>query len=158
MTIAVQGAIGAIGQKATTVLSNYNFGSICSINGLSLGIKKDNGLFLLNSGTTDADDNYLRKVVFATTDLGAHNPKRVRFVYVGIDTSTDFVLSVKFDDQDYRDYTVPIKKTGLQRVRVPVGRDGQGRYVTIGISSMHSFRLDSVNLSIYVRSTGIVGY
>lgn len=155
--IAVQTVVGEIGGKATTTLDGYDFNSFATINGFEFGADH-NGLHLLNTGDQDNEEDYTRTLTFATTDFGDNNPKRIRFIYVGVEATSPFTLSVKADEQSWRNYTVTPLKTGLQRVRVPVGRDGQGRYWAIKVTATTAFRIDSVDAMIYERSTGIKGY
>lgn len=156
MAIAVQTAVGEIGSKATTELT-YQFNSMLSNGGFQYGCN-GNGIFLLNSGELDNGSPFSRTVTFATTDLGEKNPKRARFVYIGFDAASAITLSVKIDDQSWRDYAATPLKTGLQRLRVPIGRDGQGRYFTFKITATTRFRIDSVGGMFIIRSTGIKGY
>lgn len=155
-TIAIQTAVGPMGQKATTLLS-YGLRSMCNMGKFQYGANED-GLFLLNQGEDDAGRQYERSFTLATSDYGVFQPKRFRFVYIGIEADTAFIVSVKADDQDWRTYRVVPRKTGLQRIRVPIGRDGQGRYWTVRISSTGRFRVDHIDGMMVVRSSGIGGY
>lgn len=155
--IAVQSAVGDVGRKATTELSNFDFNSMAMVNGYPVGASSD-GLFLLNTGTTDNDVEFTRSITFATTDFAIKNPKRIRFIYVGIDTDNAFTVSTKVDEGSWRDETVTPAKTGLQRVRVPIGSDGEGRYWTVKVTSVYPFRIDDIKILIYNESTGKVGY
>ena len=139
MSIAVQGAIGSSDGKATTALPGFNFNSMAMINGYAFGASINKGLCRLNTGTKYHTDTITHIFTLATTDFGIHNPKRLRFVYIGIDASVDPVIAVKTDDQEWREYPVELYKEGLQRVRVPIGHDGQGRYWTIKIYSNNFF-------------------
>lgn len=152
-SIAVQTAVGAIGSKATTELS-YAFASMVNLGSFQFGANAD-GLFLLNSTNKDNDVVYERSLTFATTSFNIYNPKRGRFIYIGIDTDVSFTVSVKFDNQDWRDYPVELFKTGLQRLKVSIGRNGQGKYFTLKITSNSWFRLDSVEGAFVIRPIGI---
>lgn len=154
--IAVQGAIGDIGAKATTKLSS-SYNSLATINGVAIGANSS-GLHLLNSGNQNNDVDFTKTFTLATTDFGIDNFKRIRFVYIGIDFSSAITLSVKADDQSWRNYTITPKKTGLQKIKKSIGRNGQGRYWTFKISSISAFRIDSLKAAIYVRPIGISGY
>jgi hypothetical protein len=156
MTIAGQTAVGEIGSKATTELS-YSFASLLNIGGFQYGAG-ENGLFRLNTGEADNGINYTRSCTLATSDYGVSNPKRARFIYIGFDASFPFMLSVKIDEQAWRDYTVTPRKVGIQRIRVPIGRNGQGRYFTIKVSSTRRFIIDQMDGMFIVRSSGIKGY
>ena len=155
--IGVQCAVGATGKKALTKLSNCDFNSMAVINGVPLGANSS-GLFKLNDGELESSAAFTRTFILATTDFGIDNQKRVRFVYIGIDTEYEFTLSVKADDQTWRDYTVTPPKTGLQRIRISIGRSGQGRYWTFKISSTNAFVIDKIEAILNARSGGIVGY
>jgi len=60
----------------------------------------------------------------------------MRFVYLGIETSGRIKLVLTATSRTVKTITVTPKKTGAQRVRVPIGRDVQGRY--------WSFRVENV--------------
>ena len=156
MTIAVQTAIGTIGSKATTELS-YAFKSMINAGEFQYGLNQD-GIYLLNQGEQDDGETFERSVTFATTDFGVKNPKRVRFIHIGFVADYEFTLAVKIDDQVWRKYTVTPRKTGLQRLRVPIGRNGQGAYITTKITSRSMFRIDMMAGILIVRPTGITGY
>ncbi len=152
-TIAVQTAVGEIGSKATTELS-FAFNSLLNLGEIQIGTNSD-GIYLLN---TDDDESFERTFTLATTDLGIPNPKHARFFHIGIVTDNDFVISVKFDNSAWRNYAVEALKNGLQRIRVPLRQDDQGRYFTLKITSNYWFRIDSIDGDFIIRSNGIGGY
>jgi len=154
--IAVQAAVGEAGGKAVTKLNNFSFNAMAVINGFPLATGQD-GLFLLNSGNTDNGKQITATVTFPSSDFGIHNSKWLRFLYIGIETSAQFSVTVTVDDQAVgRTYTVTPKKAGLQQIRVPLGRMGQqGRYLKIAISSTAWFRIDSVEALPVIRPSGI---
>lgn len=156
-SIAVQAAVGDPGHKATTMLS-FGFNSLCEINGHQFGAN-DLGLFRLNDGTTDNGTVFTSKIVLATTDFGIEQNKRFRFVKIGFEAlSTDpFTLYIWMDGVE-RSYTVTPRTNGPQRIVVPIGRDGQGRYCRVSISTVHALSLDHLSATIYTRSSGIKGY
>lgn len=154
--IAVQCAVGEAGKKAVTELS-YNFNSMAVINGIPIGANSK-GLFRLNAGLKDAGTDFTSTFTLTTTDFGIENHKRMRFVYIGIDTSAPFIISVKADGQAWRDYKIIPGKTGMQTIRKSIGRNGKGRYWTFKISSTSGFRVDSIKVAYYVLPKGIVGY
>jgi len=155
-SIAVQGAVGERGSKATTELSS-GYNSLAVINGIPIGANSS-GLFKLNSGSQDDTTDFTRTFTLATTDFGLSNPKKFRALYLGIKTSARFTVSIKADEQDWRHYPARPPKAGLQRTKVPLGSYSQGRYWTVKISSTSDFTIDSVEIVPIVRSQGIVGY
>ena len=157
--IAVQGAIGESGRKPTTVLSGFAFNSMATINGVDIGASLTNGLCVLNQGEKDVDAEVQRTVTFATTDFGIKNPKRIRYIYFGISFSSPITVSVAVDDQPERTYTLrPVKASGMQRVKLTIGHNRQGRYWRVKITSDKRFVLDDVETLLVVRTSGIKGY
>lgn len=154
--LAVQTAIGEPGRKVTTELS-WDFNDLISIENFAYGLD-ENGIHLLNTTEKDNLVEYTRSFTLATTDLGVKNPKRGRRVNIGFKADSKFTLEVQIDEQTARTYTVTPLKTGLQRIRIPIGRDGQGRYFKFKISSTNAFRIDQIDGTFIVRSLGIKGY
>lgn len=154
--IAVQGAVGSLGEKATTELT-YAFNSMATINGVALGASSS-GLFKLNSGTQDDGEDFTRSFTLATTDFGIHNPKKVRYLYVGIKTDNIFTVLTRVDEGDWRLWPTKPPKKGLHGVRVPIGLSSQGRYWTVKISSKYHFRVAEIKVLPIIRNSGIVGY
>lgn len=155
--IAVQSSINEMGKKAVTELPEYDFNSIAIIQGKPFAANKQ-GLYQLNSGTTDSGTNFVSSVIFATTDFNIKNPKRLRYLYIGFDAENSFTVSVMVDNQIWRNYSVIPSKTGLQQKRIPIGKDGQGRYWTIKISSNSPFRIDQLDALIVIKSAGNTDY
>jgi len=156
MTIAVQGAVGGSGSKATTQLS-YIFNSLAEINGIPFGANSS-GLFKLNSGTTDNTSKFVSTFTLATTDFGDGHPKHLRYIYVGVDTDNDFNISIKTDNQINRLLQVSRIKNGLQRIRVQNKYSDVGKYWTISLFSDHFFRVDEIKVIFYRTSYGNLNY
>jgi len=153
--IATQGLIGRAGQKATTELS-YNYNSLVNAGKFQFGANS-NGIYRLNTGEDDDGTAYERTFTVNTSDYGKKEPKQFRFLYIGFKGDNPFTVSVNTDEQGWRDYTATPGKTGLQRVRVPIGSNAQGRYWKVKITSNYRFRIDAIGGMFYVRSTGIGG-
>lgn len=149
-TIAVQAAIGETGHKATTELSN-TFTSLINVNGFQYGAGP-NGLFQLNTGTTDDGTPYTSSVTFATSDFGAKKPKRGRYLYIGCKYDVAFTVQMKIDDGPWTNYTFTPFKAGLQGDRVSIVRSRHGRYFTFRITSTSPFKIDQVDGVFVVRS------
>jgi hypothetical protein len=117
---------------------NYNFNSLCKFGDMYLGAN-GSGIFQLDSGDTDAGSPVEAFFELINTDMGIEHQKRIRAVYIGYETNGDLALTVKDDDGNERRYTIKPNHIGNQQQtsRVPVGRDGKGRY--------WMFRIDNVN-------------
>jgi len=151
--LAIQTAIGGSTSKAVSML-NLSFDDMINMDRYQYGFNSD-GIYLLNNG---GDGEFASSFTFATSDFGISKPKHIRFIYLGIDTSNSFKVSVKVDNGTFEDYTVSNLKSGLQRLRIPIKSTQQGRYFTIKVSSSFYFRLEEMDCAFYVRSSGIRGY
>ena len=151
-TIAVQTAVN----HAVTELS-YSLGSMVNVGEFQYGASNE-GIFILNSGDTDNEVPFTRSFTLATSDFGIQNYKKIRRIAIGFEGSLSFTLLVKFDDQEWIEYPVSPRKTGLQQIVVPIDTRDQGRYITIKISSTNSFKIDRIEGLFIVRPLGISGY
>jgi len=154
--IAIQTAVGEIGSKATTELA-WKYDDMVSVGNLQYGANED-GIYQMNATEQDDGSDFIRTLTFATTDFDSKNPKRMRSLYFGIETDDDITVSVKTDDQSWRDYTLEHEKNGIQRVAVDIGMDGQGRYWTVKLSSTTPFRIDNIGSVFIIRPMGLKGY
>jgi hypothetical protein len=118
--------------------ANYNFNSVCRFGDKYLGAN-DSGIFELDSGDDDAGTDIEAFFELLTTDMGTEHQKRIRSVYVGYETNGDLLLTVKDDEDNERHFTLKPNHVGnkQQTSKVPIGRDGKGRY--------WMFRIDNVN-------------
>jgi hypothetical protein len=155
MGISVQTRVGNPGSQATTELG-LAFNSLLNLGPFQVG-SSSSGLYLLNQGELIDSQEYLREVTFSTTDFGIRNPKHIRFMYLGLRSEGDLVVSVNADERGWQSVVVP-STTDLQRVRVPISLESLGRYWSVRFSSYQAFRVDHVEVQLIVRSSGIIGY
>ncbi len=150
--------LGPITAKATTQRINFPFSSMCRF-GNSYLCTSDSGLFTLGGNTLAGSDieSYFEPL---TTDFGIPNQKRLRFVYLGFECSGNLELVVTADEQDERTYTIAPTKTGQQKIRVPIGRDGKGRYWNFRIKNVSGcdFSIDSIDVLVVPLAQGRDGY
>lgn len=111
--------------KATTQFTGYCFNSMVKFGGEYLGASSE-GLFELG-GALDAGESINAYFAPVTTDMGISRPKRLRSLFVGCEASGPFVVGVAVDQGVERTYQVSAV-SGQQGCKVPVGRDGEGRY------------------------------
>jgi hypothetical protein len=116
----------------------------------------ESGIFELNTGEFDNADSDGNgddiEAVFEllTTDFGIENPKRVRKLYFGYEADGNLLVTVYDDDNNERHYIlepshIPNKQSSS---RLPVGRDGKGRYYTFRIDNISGadFSIDSIKV------------
>ncbi|MHC4310873.1 MAG: hypothetical protein ACYSW3_00195 [Planctomycetota bacterium] len=116
---------------------NYNFNSMCKFGDAYLGAN-DLGIFVLDSGQTDAGTAIEAFFEIVTSDFGAVNQKRFRSMYIGYEANGELVLTVKDDENNERAYTLePIFADSSQHgQKVAIGRDGKGRYWMVRIDNV----------------------
>ena len=141
--------------RATTQFKNYAFNSMVNFGSRKLAAS-DQGLFDLG-GDDDNGTPIDAHFELIATDFGIPNPKRLRFLYFGFESEGDLEIAVKADLEAERAYPLPAGKTGQQRTRVPIGRDGQGRYWSLIIRNKNGceFAMDSIYVMPVVLSHGI---
>ena len=141
--------------RATTQFKNFSFNSMVNFGTRELGAS-DAGLFTLG-GSDDNGAQIAAHFELLATDFGIPQPKRLRFLYFGFESDGDLEIGVKADLEAERAYNLPANKTGQQRTRIPVGRDGQGRYWSLIIRNKNgcNFAMDSIYVMPVVRSHGI---
>lgn len=137
---------------APTQYANYSFDAMCKFGEVYLGCN-DRGIFSLDG---DTDDNIHIAALFELllTDFGIPNQKRVRKAYLGYETSGSLVLEVKDDDNNVRRYTVGAALNDQRQhgSKVPVGRNGKGRYWSFGIENVNGcdFSIDSMDVLLMI--------
>ena len=141
--------------RATTQYKEFSFNSMVNFGDRKLAAS-DEGLFSLG-GNNDNGSPINAHFELIATDFGMPQPKRLRYLYFGFDSSSDLEVAVKTDDGDERTYDIKANKTGQQRSRVPVGRDGRGRYWSLILRNKVGcdFAIDSIYVMPVVGSHGI---
>ena len=132
---------------ATTQYTEWDMAGMIEHGGLAYGGNED-GFFQLQIDNEDNGSDISAYVKLPLVDFGVLNQKRIRTVFLGLETNGDMYLSV-FDDQDNeRTYTIsPSNRVSREHgTKVKVGRDGKGRYfqLEVGNSGGADFGLDSI--------------
>lgn len=147
--IAVQGAVGDIGGKATTDISGV-FNSLINVNGYQFG-GTGTGLYRLNAVEKTATFR------LAASDYGIKNFKRFRYVYIGLECSGEVSITLTADKQRTAVYTKLVEKAGLHTIRIPIGHSLTGRFWDIEFSSSSSFRVNSIEAVMIKLAAGVGG-
>lgn len=150
--------LGPATAKATTQRIGFEMTSMCKF-GDNYLVTSDSGLYELGGNDLDGSniDSYFEPV---TTDFGISNQKRLRYVYIGFQSSGNLQLVVTADEQTERTYTITPTKTGQQKIRVTIGRDAKGRYWNFRIKNVSGcdFSIDSIDVLPVVLSHGFNSY
>lgn len=134
----------------------FSFNSMVKFDEKYLGASGD-GLSVIE-GKTDNGSPVEAELELPTTDFGIQNFKRIRYVYIGYETSSAISVNVVFDqkEDDGIDYLVESIKTGQQRGKFSVNRTQEGRYVTITVRNVNGsdFSLDDLSILLVVLHSG----
>jgi hypothetical protein len=131
---------------ATGQQQNFNFNSMRKF-GSSIIATNEEGLFVIG-GDTDAGVNIDGWISTGMTDLGIQANKRLRYIYLGLETDGDLEIDIIADEDTTRTYTIEAGKVNQQRIRLPAGRDIKGVYWSFVIRNKQgvSFSLDSMKI------------
>jgi hypothetical protein len=108
----------------------------------------DNGIYSL--GAVDVTNTaYL---LTATMDFGINNDKRLRYVYLSLESTGNLSLIINTEKVSSKTYTVPISGAGQQDIRIPISRELYGRFWTFKISGTCDFSIDEIKILPIVRN------
>lgn len=136
---------------AVSQYGNFDFNSFAMIGGKLYGAS-DDGLFLLEG---DDDDGVAIPALLelVKTDFGSSHQKRLRKGFVGYETAGELSLTTLNDDGNSRTVTLPTTRTAMEQQgsRLPVTREGKGRYWTLRIENVLGcdFSLDHIEVTEY---------
>ena len=127
----------------------YDFNSMAKVGDVYLGAG-DSGIMVLDSGHLDGTAKIEAIVELPTSDFGSEAQKRLRTVYIGGETNGELMLSVQDDDGNERNFLVEPNHSASQQhsIKVPVGRNGKGRYWMLKIENVNGsdFSVDSISV------------
>lgn len=108
------------GRPKTGQYKKFNYGSMVSFNGALLGTNLT-GLYNL-TGDYDVDQPIDAWIKTGMSDLGIEANKRLRHIYLYVETDKDLIVETYADGKLIQSKTVKARKKGKQRIRVTCGR------------------------------------
>ena len=127
-------AINILG-KATSQFKNYDFTGFLRAYGQKFGFNSS-GMYSL---TGESDSGLVRtaSLTLSNKNFGNLNDKRFPYFYIQLYVESDFKMTFIVDNKDAQTVFVPIKKIGLQAIRIPCSRICRG--------TSWSIRIDVIN-------------
>jgi hypothetical protein len=110
--------------SASTQLTGYDFNSYCRFGEHLLACRGDALCSIGGTSGTEEVSNSLIETFF--TDLDHDGKKRVRFIYLTIETDGDVTVTPIVDDVEQTPVTFSSVTPGKQLLRKPVVRDAVG--------------------------------
>ena len=148
-----------LGNTVVSEFGNYNFKGICKFGDLLLG-GNENGLFKLDDGDTDGEDNISAWVKTGPTDFGVEEEKRLRKVYVSYRTNGSMKMSIEADGKDGIFQEIIASNTDLAMIhqKVSGGRDIRGKYLDLKLENMDGadFLINEVKAVLIILSANTV--
>lgn len=111
------------GRPRTSQYWKFNYNSMVKFQGKMLGAN-GTGLFNL-TGDYDVGDSTVpidAWIKTGMTDLGIQANKRLRHIYLGVETFKDLEIELYADNKLVKTVVARARKRGQQRIRVTVGR------------------------------------
>lgn len=143
--LAVQCAIGEIGEKALTELSP-SYESLINTGDFQYGLNSS-GIFLLNTGNVYSDVAYTKSFTLPKTSLGVDDNKRLRFLYIKVETYDDatFTIKAKPDNGAWTADTLSVVGADIRTLKAIFGsKSCISDYITVNISSTARFRIHQI--------------
>ncbi len=132
---------------ATGQYLNFDVNSICKFNQAYWAAGSD-GLYKLLSADTTKEAYF----VTATMDFGINNDKRLRYVYLSMESTWNISLIINTEKVSAKTYAVNISGSGQQDIRIPISRELYGRFWTFKISGTCDFSIDEIKVLPIVRN------
>lgn len=133
--------------RATGQYLNFDVNSICKFNQAYWAAGSD-GLYKLLSADTTKEAYF----VTATMDFGINNDKRLRYVYLSMESTGNLSLIINTEKVSAKTYAVNISGFGQQDIRIPISRELYGRFWTFKISGTCDFSIDEIKVLPIVRN------
>lgn len=136
---------------AVSQFCEYDYNSFCEIAGKHYGAS-DAGIFEL-IGNDDNGSNIDAFFELIISDFGISNIKRIRTAYVGGEADGRLTLTLKDDEDNSRTYDLDLTAVSKQSSgKVPVGRDGLGRYWQVRVDNTNGvyFAIDNIELLLII--------
>ena len=127
--------------RASGQYLNFDANSIVKFN-QNYWAAGNNGLYLLDT-VEIVDEAYL---LTATMDFGSNNDKRLRYVYLSIESTGNLSLIINTEKVSVQTYDVNISGSGQQDIRIPIKRTLHGRFWTFKILGTCDFSIDEIKV------------
>jgi len=132
--------------KATGQYQQFDINSMVKFNS-KYWASGPSGIYQLNS----VDVTNTGYFITATMDFGINNDKRLRYVYLSLESTGNLTLAVNTEKVSAINFTVTISGTGQQDVRIPIPRSLYGRFWTFKLSGTCDFSIDEIKVLPIIR-------
>jgi len=145
-----------IDSRATGQYKKFNFNSMKKFGDQFIGTSPTG--FHVFGGDTDIDDPIDASIKTGMTNLGYLGSKRLRHVYIGLETSGDLELELYADEALVGTKLIEAHKIKQQRIRLTIGSRGgkKGAYWAFRIKNKRgeAFAIDHIEILPVMRHRG----
>jgi len=135
LTLHTNTKISDTNGKATTQLTGYDFNSYCQI-GSSFFACSSVGIYKINSGNKYDTSNISSVISTFSTNLGFSALKRLRFIYLDVETTGQLKITTYADNVLAEVIIVTPGKQGRQYIRVSHSRASKGCYWSFKVENV----------------------
>jgi len=139
-------------KNATTQYTGIDLTSMVKAHGKYFA-STPTGLYLMSSG----DESVAAYFVTATMDFGSGSNKRLRYVYLSLESDDDLQLIINTEKVSAITYSITITTSGQQDIRIPINRSLYGRFWTFKVSNGSSgadFSVDEIKVLPIILTRG----
>lgn len=133
--------------RATGQYLNFDVNAIVKFDG-KYWASGDGGFYLLEDIDTMKEAYFLT----GTMDFGINNDKRLRYVYLSLESTDNLSLTINTEKVAAITFPVTIAGTGQQDVRVSITRNLYGRFWTFKVSGTCDFSIDEIRVLPIIRA------
>lgn len=126
---------GKLTGKATSQRKNWSFNSLAEFDGMFLAANSD-GLYVLDGSANDDGVNIDGYLKTHKSNLGLLADKKLRYVYLSVETEGDLKLTVGYSDTVSRTYTIT-GSSGDQIIKVPIRRNEFGTWIDVKVENVN---------------------
>ena len=140
--------------NATTQYSGITSNSICKAHG-KYWSASSNGLYNITGNTDETSTLISANMVTATMDFGVGNDKRLRCLYLSLETTGNLNVDINTEKVAAISYPITISTSGQQDIRLTISRALYGRFWTFKVSNGTSgadFSIDEMRVLPIVRN------
>lgn len=139
-------------KNATTQYNGIDITSMVKAHGKYFA-STSTGLYLMDSGS----ESVAAYFITATMDFGLGNDKRLRYVYLSLESDDDLQLIINTEKVSAITYPITITTSGQQDIRIPINRSLYGRFWTFKVSNGSSgadFSIDEIKVLPVILNRG----
>lgn len=133
--------------KATGQYLDFDANSMVKFNH-AYWVAGEEGLYKLDL----IDTTHEAYFITAKMDFGINNDKRLRYVYLSLESTENLKLTINTEKVAAISYDIVVASEGQNDIRIPINRSLYGRFWTFKISGNCDFSVDEIKILPIIRN------